>query len=98
MHDRCATLMGPSKTESLSGYRVGVVTAPAPVVDASALPLPGHLLAEHLVREARVLVSPGYQFGPRGVGSFRLCYARDEQEWDMALTRLNAALRSASRS
>jgi aspartate/methionine/tyrosine aminotransferase len=47
-------------------------------VDTSALQTPDHVLAERLVREARVLVSPGYQFGARGVGSFRICYAREE--------------------
>jgi aspartate/methionine/tyrosine aminotransferase len=34
MRDRCVTLLGPSKTESMSGYRVGVAVGPAPVVDA----------------------------------------------------------------
>lgn len=33
MRDRSITLLGPSKTESMSGYRVGVAVAPAPVVD-----------------------------------------------------------------
>jgi aspartate/methionine/tyrosine aminotransferase len=34
-----------------------------------------------LQRDARVVVSPGYQFGPAGVGHFRVCFARDEAEW-----------------
>jgi len=34
MRDRTVTLFGPSKTESLSGYRVGVVAAPAGVIAA----------------------------------------------------------------
>jgi aspartate/methionine/tyrosine aminotransferase len=34
MADRTVTLLGPSKTESMSGYRVGVAVGPAPVVDA----------------------------------------------------------------
>jgi aspartate/methionine/tyrosine aminotransferase len=33
MRDRCITLLGPSKTESMSGYRVGVAVAPAEIVD-----------------------------------------------------------------
>ncbi|MEO3756530.1 aminotransferase class I/II-fold pyridoxal phosphate-dependent enzyme [Streptomyces sp. B6B3] len=164
MRGRCVTLTGPSKTESLSGYRIGVVVAPPDVVDgaedmlaatalrapayaqhllihwlrddeefvrrrlddlrslrdhtlarlaevpalrtarppataylfvdASALRLPDHVLAELLVREAGVLVSPGYQFGARGVGSFRVCYARDEAGWDAALTRMTTVLTS----
>lgn len=34
MGERTVTLLGGSKTESLSGYRVGVAIGPAPVVDA----------------------------------------------------------------
>ncbi|MEW1655596.1 aminotransferase class I/II-fold pyridoxal phosphate-dependent enzyme [Streptomyces sp. NPDC093707] len=159
---RCITLLGPSKTESLSGYRLGVVTAPPHLADAiedvlaltalrapaysqhvltpwlredtawvntrveelralremtterlrevdyltvtpqagtaylfpdiSALALPDHEVAARLVRDARVLVSPGYQFGPAGHGHFRLCYARDEQQWARALDRITATL------
>ena len=33
MAERTVTLLGPSKTESMSGYRVGVAVGPAPVVD-----------------------------------------------------------------
>ncbi len=33
MRDRCATLVGPSKTESLSGYRVGAAVGPREVID-----------------------------------------------------------------
>ncbi|MEO3763262.1 aminotransferase class I/II-fold pyridoxal phosphate-dependent enzyme [Streptomyces sp. B8F3] len=172
MRGRCATVTGPSKTESLSGYRVGVVVAPGDVVDgaedviaamslrapayaqhlltrwlrddedfvrdrladlralreqtaawladvadlglrarggprppgtaylfvdASALGVPDHVLADRLVREAGVLVSPGYQFGPRGIGSFRVCYARDEAVWTAALGRMTTALRALAR-
>jgi len=158
MSERCVTLLGPSKTESLSGYRLGVAVGPALVIDAmedvqsvtslrapayaqhvlhgwlsddgawlgerlaeftalralttrrlselpwvtvhpqagtaylfpdlSALGVADHLVAERLVREARVLVSPGYQFGRRGMGSMRLCYARDATAWDAALTAM----------
>jgi aspartate/methionine/tyrosine aminotransferase len=35
MADRCITMLGPSKTESLSGFRLGVVVAPRDVVAAS---------------------------------------------------------------
>jgi aspartate/methionine/tyrosine aminotransferase len=33
MKERCITLLGPSKTESMSGYRVGVAVGPAEIVD-----------------------------------------------------------------
>lgn len=162
MADRAVTLLGPSKTESLSGYRLGVVVAPpelarriedvlsitslrAPAyaqhvlvpwlrddgdwlaerlaafkglreqtlstllrlpwlkvrrergtayawVDVSALQLPGPAVSGALLRDAQVLVSPGYQFGPASGGYFRLCYARDEVEWDGALDRIVAVL------
>jgi aspartate/methionine/tyrosine aminotransferase len=155
MADRCITILGPSKTESLTGYRVGVVVGPTDVMSAveqtltvTSLRAPAygqHLLTKWLVedddfvrtriaelaqlrdltikrllevpglrlkpregtayvfpdvsdlgrtdeeiaaalqREANVIVSPGYQFGPRGVGHFRACYARDENQWADAL-------------
>jgi aspartate/methionine/tyrosine aminotransferase len=34
MSDRTVTLIGPSKTESMSGYRVGAAIGPADVIDA----------------------------------------------------------------
>ena len=34
MIERTVTLLGPSKTESMSGYRVGVAVGPPPVIDA----------------------------------------------------------------
>jgi aspartate/methionine/tyrosine aminotransferase len=34
MAERTVTLLGPSKTESMSGYRVGVAVGPPPVIDA----------------------------------------------------------------
>jgi aspartate/methionine/tyrosine aminotransferase len=33
MRERCITLLGPSKTESMSGYRLGAAVAPAEVID-----------------------------------------------------------------
>jgi aspartate/methionine/tyrosine aminotransferase len=33
MAERCITLMGPSKTESMSGYRVGVAVGPPELID-----------------------------------------------------------------
>jgi aspartate/methionine/tyrosine aminotransferase len=158
MFGRTVTLLGPSKTESLSGYRLGVVIAPPEITsrvenvlsimalrapayaqhvvvpwlrddhdwlaarlkeftalrtmtveklrrlnwlilepqagtayvwpDVSALGLADPIVAEAILREAGVLVSPGYQFGPTAGGHFRLCYARDEPEWAAALDRI----------
>lgn len=166
MFERTITLLGGSKTESLSGFRVGMVVADAPVVDAieqalamMCLRAPAyaqHVLSRWLVddgefvsrrvdelralrdetvvrlravpglrvspgrgtaylwadvselglsdvevarllqQEAGVVVSPGYQFGPSGIGRFRICYAREEQGWWEALDRMTAALTSAS--
>ncbi|PKW26598.1 pyridoxal phosphate-dependent aminotransferase [Phycicoccus duodecadis] len=167
MTDRTVTLLGGSKTESLSGFRVGVVVGPGPVIDAteqvlammclrapayaqhvltrwlvddhefvatritelqsiqrstvaqlrtvpglrvspgagtaylwpdvSALGLTDVEVARLLQDEAGVVVSPGYQFGPSGLGRFRICYAREEAEWARALERMTAALTGASR-
>ena len=164
MADRTITLLGGSKTESLSGYRVGVVVSSAPVIDAveqtlammclrapayaqhvltrwlvddgdfvaqrvselheiqrstierlltvpglvvaagagtaylwpdvSELGISGLEAARVLQDQAGVVVSPGYQFGPSGINHFRICYARDEQEWAAALERMTAALRA----
>jgi aspartate/methionine/tyrosine aminotransferase len=162
MRERTITLLGPSKTESLSGYRLGVVVAPDWVVagieniqsitslrapayaqhvlslwldvdkqwlahrmgefrglrdmtrdivaripwikwtpqagtayawlDVRALNLPDAIVARRIFKEAAVLVSPGYQFGAKGIGHLRLCYARDEGVWRAALDRITAVL------
>jgi aspartate/methionine/tyrosine aminotransferase len=167
MMNRTITLLGGSKTESLSGYRVGVVVSSGPIIDAieqalamMCLRAPAyaqHVLSRWLVDdhdfvstrvlelqgiqrataaqlecvpglrlspgagtaylwpdvselgltdvevarllqdEAGVVVSPGYQFGPSGIGRFRICYAREEAEWSRALKRMTLALTSASR-
>ncbi|WP_157121134.1 aminotransferase class I/II-fold pyridoxal phosphate-dependent enzyme [Nocardia miyunensis] len=54
MAERTVTLLGPSKTESLSGYRLGVAVGPKPLVDAmedvqsvTALRAPAY--AQHLL-------------------------------------------------
>lgn len=166
LRDRTITLLGGSKTESLSGYRVGVVVAPPEVIDAfeqvmaisclrapayaqhvltrwltddvefvrdrigelrdlrdmtterlrqvdglvvrpgngtaylwpdvSALGLNDVEVAKALQADAGVVVSPGYQFGPSGIGRFRVCFARDETIWSAALDRMVAALNAAT--
>lgn len=157
MQERTIMTFGPSKTESLSGYRLGIAVAPQRLIDdmedvqsVTALRAPAyaqHLLKHWLAddgdyvaervkeyqalrdwtvdklnesglfaaqkswgtsyifpkvlvdasdqdlataikREAGVIVNPGYQFGPRGVGHMRLCIAQDEAEWKDALERL----------
>src|SRR5690606_28210787 len=45
-------------------------------------------LAVRLLEEAGALVNPGYQFGPRGVGHFRICFAQDEKVWEQVLDRI----------
>ncbi|MGH7238576.1 MAG: pyridoxal phosphate-dependent aminotransferase, partial [Candidatus Saccharimonadales bacterium] len=162
LFERTVTLLGPSKTESMSGYRLGVVVAPSAIVDymenvlsitalrapayaqhvlvpwlrddrewlvarlsefnslrdmtikqlrrlpwlklhpqmgtayawadVSALGLPGPKVAEAILTEASVLVSPGYQFGPNNEGCFRVCYARDESQWQQALEKMTFVL------
>ncbi|KUF09949.1 aminotransferase class I/II-fold pyridoxal phosphate-dependent enzyme [Pseudoponticoccus marisrubri] len=153
-----ATLLGPSKTESLSGYRLGVVVGPETllrgvenVLSVTALRAPAY--AQHLLpgwlgpdanwlrdrlaqfsalrrqtiarlsgldwmtlhpqdgtaylwadvralgrsdleigtalaREAGMLISPGYQFGPGSAGHFRICYAREPRGWATAMDRM----------
>lgn len=162
MAERTITTTGPSKTESLSGYRLGVAVAPNELIERmedvqsiTALRAPAyaqhvltHWLAEDqgyvaerivdyqalrdssveklnasgvasvrpswgssyifpkilvdatdqeialaLKKDAGVVVNPGYQFGPAGVGHVRLCIAQDEQEWSAALDRMIDVLR-----
>jgi aspartate/methionine/tyrosine aminotransferase len=40
-----------------------------------------------------LLVNPGYQFGNRGTGHLRLCFAQDESAWEAASERLLETLR-----
>jgi len=164
MRERCITLLGPSKTESMSGYRVGAAIAPREIVDrmedlqgVSVLRAPAYaqhvmprwlsddhdfvaarirdyealrdrtvetLNASGLLRvrpaqgtaymfpdatavgadtqaialalksDAGLLVNPGYQFGPRGEGHFRICFAQEERAWDAAMARMLATLRA----
>lgn len=54
MRERTITLLGPSKTESLSGYRLGVVAAPGSVIDRmenilSIVALRAPAYAQHLL-------------------------------------------------
>jgi aspartate/methionine/tyrosine aminotransferase len=163
MGERTVTLLGPSKTESLSGFRVGVAVAPPvlaermeDVLSIAALRAPAyaqHILARWLVDDqdyvadrileyrklrdmaveqfsttdlievepargtaylfprcnaevadhelalalktrAGLVVNPGYQFGPRGVGHFRICFAQDEAAWADALKRIVSTVRA----
>lgn len=164
MKDRCITSMGPSKAESMTGYRIGALVLPRSISDAvedvqaitsirapaysqyvlkgwlhddmdfmdrrreayrelrdqtvaalSGLPdvhvqasggtsylfvdvsdmgRPDQEVAKHLLRDAHVVVNPGYQFGPRGVGKFRICFAQDPSIWGSYLERMAGALRS----
>jgi aspartate/methionine/tyrosine aminotransferase len=162
MMAQTATLLGPSKTESLSGYRLGVLVGNEALIraaenvlsitalrapayaqhvlggwlvddtewlvgriddfralremsatalsslnwlklhpqqgtaylwpDVSALGLPDAEVAAALLERAGVLISPGYQFGPSSSGNFRVCYARDEKSWALALDRMVGVL------
>ena len=164
MKERVFTLLGPSKTESLSGYRLGVVVGPSHLMprlesvlsiislrapayaqhllphwmrddhewleerlvdfaalqkmtlsnfkrlpwlkiqpqdgtaymwpDVSTLQMSDYEVAKALLVDAGVFVSPGYQFGIQGDGHFRVCYARDEDEWSQALDRMVKVLDS----
>jgi aspartate/methionine/tyrosine aminotransferase len=168
LRDRCVTSLGPSKTESMSGYRLGVLVAPPQIVDAiedvtaitairapayaqwtlprwldedqeflrqrtadyqslrdttvdafRALPfahveiprgttyafvdvtqlnLPDQEVARRLLNEARVAVNPGYQFGPGGIGSFRVCFAQDDAVWGDVLARVTETLSALASS
>lgn len=163
MEERTITLLGPSKTESLSGYRLGVAVAPNFLIDRmedvqamTALRAPAyaqHILARWLkddqeflsqrIKEYEnlrditleklnnsgvfevenswgsayvfakynanvsdreltvalkeregIVVNPGYQFGPQGIGHIRICFAQDETIWEDALDRIINVVKS----
>ncbi|HYT87338.1 MAG TPA: hypothetical protein VEL76_01335, partial [Gemmataceae bacterium] len=50
--------------------------------------------AARLLREKKVLVSPGELFGPSGTGHIRLSYAADDGRLREGLTRLTDFVRS----
>lgn len=161
MKERTVTLLGPSKTESMSGFRLGIACGPADVITAmedvigaTVLRAPAyaqwmlvpwlrddHEFVANRTREyqalrdrtvaafadvdfidlqtphgtayafpsvsavgasdqevaaclldAGMVVNPGYQFGPAGLGSFRICFAQDEAVWENALPTMIEAL------
>lgn len=164
MRERCITLLGPSKTESMSGYRLGAAVGPAHLVDrmesvlsivslrapgynqpllrhwldddgpwlqerilahrdlrdlvvgafrdvpgvqvsmprggsyvfpdVSALGLSDFDIAVRLRREHGILVNPGYQFGQRGHGAFRMNYSQDRAGLERAVESITGLLRS----
>lgn len=165
MKERCVTLIGPSKTESMSGYRVGAAVAPPEIANrmedvqsVTSLRAPAYAqgavvrwldedkdyvanrtteyqalrdvtvnriaqtdvlevvpargtsymfprfnldvndqqIALALKVKAGILVNPGYQFGPRGLQHFRICFAQDEKEWVEVLDRLIGTLEALS--
>ena len=51
-------------------------------------------VAEALLKDAGVIVNPGYQFGAGGQGHFRLCFAQEETAWSAALDRMSSVLKS----
>jgi aspartate/methionine/tyrosine aminotransferase len=162
MKERTVTLLGPSKTESMSGFRLGVACGPARIVtamedilgltvlrapayaqwalvpwlrddhefvaqrieeyqklrdmtvgafstlDFATLSVPAgtayafpsiaplrrsdNEIAGALIEQAGVIVNPGYQFGRRGIGSFRICFAQEETVLESALQRIASVL------
>jgi aspartate/methionine/tyrosine aminotransferase len=84
------------QTVAFLGGLPGVTVAPARGTaylfpDVGALGRGDQEVALRL-KEAGLLVNPGYQFGAAGAGHFRICFAQDEAAWTEALPRLAAAL------
>lgn len=162
MAERTITLLEPSKTESMSGYRLGLAVGPAAIIDRmedlqsiTALRAPAyaqhtlvHWLADDkeliaqrvqeyqalrdmvvnrfrqtnyltvvpsggtsyifprvvgidaddteialtLQNKAGVIINPGFQSGPRGLGHFRICFAQEESVLESCLERIVSAL------
>lgn len=47
-------------------------------------------MAEHLIRHGRIGCVPGVDFGPRGEGHIRFCFARERRELDGALESMRS--------
>jgi aspartate/methionine/tyrosine aminotransferase len=162
MAERTITLLGPSKTESMSGYRLGLAVGPSEIIDRmedlqsiTALRAPAyaqhtlsHWLAEDkelvagrvqefqalrdivvqkfrqtnfltvvpsggssyifprvvgldisdkdiaitLQEKAGVIINPGFQSGPGGIGHFRVCFAQEKSVLEGCLDRIVSAL------
>jgi aspartate aminotransferase len=63
---------------------------------APAIPLPTSLswsLAEHLIKAGRIGCVPGVDFGPRGEGYIRFCFARSRDELRGALESMGNLFR-----
>ncbi len=65
--------------------------------DVCELGLPDIEIGRTLARDAAVLVSMGYQFGPSSNGFIRICYARGPVGWAAALGRMIEALEARAR-
>lgn len=59
-------------------------------VPVASLGLDGRTFADQLLKEQRVLVRPGYTFGPSGAGHVRISFAADEGRLREGLARLAA--------
>jgi aspartate/methionine/tyrosine aminotransferase len=59
--------------------------------------MPVRVIAERLLAEAGVAVLPGTDFGAKGEGYLRLCYATSPQQIDLALERMADWFRQAVR-
>ena len=154
LRERTVTLLGPSKSESMSGFRLGAAVAPPELIDRmedvlsltglrapayaqhmlsgwmrddheymqqrideyrplrdlgverfNASPalevvcpggtaymfprvvgdVPDQVIGKRLKAEANLIINPGYQSGPRGIGHFRVCFAQQEDAWERAV-------------
>jgi aspartate/methionine/tyrosine aminotransferase len=65
--------------------------------DVRAITLDTRTLAERLLFDHRVVVSPGEAFGPRSAGFLRLSYASSDDDLAEGLNRLEAGLVGAGR-
>lgn len=59
-----------------------------------SIDMPSNELAERLLKEAKVAVTPGRAFGPAGEGFFRISYATGEDQIREGLSRIKKALAS----
>ena len=55
--------------------------------------LPSAKLAEILLKEGHVAVTPGSAFGPSGEGFFRLSYATSEEQIREGISRIKKVMR-----
>jgi aminotransferase len=93
LRERTVSIMGLSKTFSITGWRLGYAVAPEPLTKATSLgKATSREAAMDVLERARVASIPGSAFyrGETGEKLLRFCFAKEDDVLDEACRRLRA--------